>query len=101
MEDDVALFADSPLSGLRASDRATVLSASGLYDLLGVGSNSSRDELRRAYAAKAMQTHPDLRPGDAAATEQMMRLNLAWSVLSHEDTRAAYDWLENERTRAL
>jgi hypothetical protein len=101
VEGEELLFADSPLSSLRASDRATVLSASGLYELLGVSPSASRDELRKAYAAKAMQTHPDLRPGDAAATEKMIRLNQAWSVLSNEGLRTAYDWLENERTRAL
>ena len=101
IDDEESLFADSPLSSLRASDRATVLSASGLYGLLGVSPNASRDELRKAYAAKAMQTHPDLRPGDSTATEKMMRLNTAWSVLSNDALRAAYDWLEKERTVAM
>jgi hypothetical protein len=95
------LFSDSPLASLNTADRGAVLAASGLYELLGVAPVASREELRHAYAARARQTHPDLKPGDPAATERMIRLNLAWSVLGNQEMRAAYDWLEQERRRAM
>jgi len=101
VEDEEALFASSPLGDLSRSDRATVLAASGLYELLGVERSTSREEIRRAYATLARATHPDLKPGDTAATEKMAQLNAAWAVLGRDDLRAAYDWLTAEKERPL
>jgi len=98
---ETEMFQNSPLAGLNTVDRGAVLSASALYELLEVPVDASREELRRAYAARARQTHPDLKPGDPTATEQMIRLNLAWSVLGNEEMRAAYDWLERDRRRVM
>jgi len=96
-EMEECLLADSPLGQLSERERATVLSASGLYETLGVPRDATREDIRRAYASLAKRTHPDLKPDDPAATERMVRLNEAWSVLSDARMRAAYDWLEERR----
>ena len=58
------------------------------YSILGVASGASDDEVRKAYRAKAKKYHPDtLRaqglPDEMVgkATEQMARVNAAWSEI--------------------
>ncbi len=48
------------------------------YDVLGVASDASDEEIARAYKKLAKRYHPDLHPGDAAAAEQMGRVNRAY-----------------------
>jgi len=90
-------LADSPLRFLTRTQQGVVLSAGGLYELLGASSNSSLDELRAAYRACCKQVHPDLREASADASEEMIRLNGAWEILRSDRMRAAYDWLEEQR----
>ncbi|WP_413634932.1 J domain-containing protein [Microbacterium sp. OR16] len=62
------------------------LSASA-YELLGVESTVSDDELRRAYRLRLRQTHPDT-GGDAAV---FVRVQRAWELVGTAAARAAYD----------
>ncbi|MBA8815078.1 hypothetical protein FHX48_000130 [Microbacterium halimionae] len=57
------------------------------YDVLGVASDISEDDLRRAYRAKLRETHPDT-GGDAAIFVQVQR---AWELIGTPEARAAYD----------
>ncbi|MBB2975769.1 hypothetical protein FHX49_001336 [Microbacterium endophyticum] len=57
------------------------------YDVLGVATDISEDELRRAYRAKLRETHPDT-GGDAAVFVQVQR---AWELIGTPEARAAYD----------
>ncbi|PLS76449.1 MAG: hypothetical protein CYG61_01980 [Actinobacteria bacterium] len=57
------------------------------YDELGARPDATPAELRKAYRARARVLHPDA-AGDAAA---MRRLNEAWRVLGHADSRRRYD----------
>ena len=91
------VLSESPLRFLTRTQQGIVLVASGLYEVLGVSSGSSSDELRAAYRARCKQVHPDLQNGSADASEEMIRLNNAWEILRSERIRAAYDWLQ-ERT---
>jgi hypothetical protein len=58
--------------------------------ILGVASNADRDEIRRAYRAKARKLHPDL----GGSSDEMKLLNEAYEVLidlapqAQEDTLA-------------
>ncbi len=66
------------------------------YKDLGVASDASAEEIKKAYRKLARELHPDANPGDAAAEERFKRVSEAHSVLSDADKRKEYD-----ETRAM
>ncbi|WP_373407829.1 J domain-containing protein [Microbacterium esteraromaticum] len=78
--------------------------AASAYELLGVATTVSDDELRRAYRLRLRQTHPDT-GGDAAL---FIRVQRAWEQIGSSEARAAYDrgrdtggqWASAPTTRA-
>lgn len=72
-----------------------------LYDILGVKPEASLDEIRERYRFLAMAYHPDRFPNPAmrqSAEAEMKRINMAYSILSDPQQRAAYD--QKRRSRA-
>jgi len=61
------------------------------YEALGTQKGADDAELKRAYRQMAKKYHPDANPGDKAAEEKFKEVNEAYSVLSDEQKRAAYD----------
>ncbi len=61
------------------------------YAVLGVAHDATGEEIRTAYLALARRTHPDVRAGNSAATDQMQRVNLAYQTLIDSQARAALD----------
>ena len=61
------------------------------YKILGIGTDVSGDEIKRAYRKLAMKYHPDLNPGDKVAEERFKDLGEAYEVLYDEAKRAEYD----------
>ena len=61
------------------------------YALLGVSSNASADDIKKAYRKKARELHPDANPDDPEAENQFKEVSRAYEVLSDPDTRARYD----------
>lgn len=60
------------------------------YDLLGVKSTASREEIRQAYKANIAKYHPDLNKAPNANQLAAM-MNVAWETLSDPKRRAEYD----------
>lgn len=61
------------------------------YEILGLTSNATNDDIKRAYRRLARQFHPDLNPGDKAAEERFKDIGEAYDVLSDTEKRAQYD----------
>jgi len=66
------------------------------YQVLGVNSDVSAAEIKRAYRRLAKEQHPDAQVhngnGDShSATQEMMLINEAYSTLMDKDKRAEYD----------
>ena len=61
------------------------------YEVLGVGSEASADEIKKAYRGLAKKYHPDMNPGDKEAEVKFKEVNEAYAVLSDEEKRAKYD----------
>jgi curved DNA-binding protein CbpA len=62
-----------------------------LYAELGLLPDATDSEIRVAYRARALASHPDLNPSDPEAQSRMARLNMAAKVLLEPALRRAYD----------
>ena len=55
------------------------------YKVLGVPRDASKDEIKRAYRAKAKEYHPDLHPDDPLAADKMNEINEAYDMLNNPE----------------
>jgi molecular chaperone DnaJ len=61
------------------------------YKSLGVASDASDSEIKKAYRKLAKDLHPDKNPGDAKAEQRFKEVSEAYSVLSDTAQRKEYD----------
>lgn len=59
------------------------------YNILGVGRNASKDDIKKAFRRLSLKYHPDKNPGDSG--EKFKEINEAHSVLSDDEKRTEYD----------
>ncbi|MEK9751896.1 MAG: DnaJ C-terminal domain-containing protein [Rhodospirillaceae bacterium] len=62
-----------------------------LYDVLGVTSKASPEDIKKAYRRLARERHPDRDPDNPYAEEEFKRLGEAYSILSDPVQRAQFD----------
>lgn len=56
------------------------------YEVLGVSSNDSKEEITKAYRKLAKKYHPDLNQGDVDATRKMSEINAAYQQIKSGKT---------------
>lgn len=61
------------------------------YKVLGVDTNATAEEIRKAYRKLARKYHPDVNPENQAAHKKFQEINEANEVLSDPDKRKKYD----------
>ena len=71
----------TPGDGSRSADEMRAL------DVLGLESDVTFDEVKKAWRSKAKEVHPDVRPGDADAARAFQAYQLAYEVLRQAEER--------------
>jgi curved DNA-binding protein len=61
------------------------------YQLLEIGKDASKEEIKKAYRKLARKYHPDLNPNDQEAQKKFQAINEANEVLSDPEKRKKYD----------
>lgn len=68
---------------------------SSLYDVLGIRTGASGQEIKAAYRRLARVLHPDVASGsvmrESSSAEEFIRVHAAYSTLSDPEKRANYD----------
>jgi molecular chaperone DnaJ len=61
------------------------------YEVLGVSSSASADEIKSAFRKLARQYHPDVNPNNPEAEEKFKEIGAAYGILSDEEKKAQFD----------
>jgi curved DNA-binding protein CbpA len=62
-----------------------------LYEILGLGSGATQEQVKAAFHRLAKASHPDVNADDATAEKRFKEINHAYEILSNPGSRAIYD----------
>lgn len=65
------------------------MSIGNLYEKLGIKSNATQDEIKKAYRELAMKHHPDRNNGKETA--EFIEIKVAYEILSDPEARKVYE----------
>ncbi|XP_058792274.1 dnaJ homolog subfamily C member 17 [Phymastichus coffea] len=71
-----------------------------LYEIIGIASTATVEEIKKAYRKQALKCHPDKNPDNPKAAEEFRQLTKVLEVLTDVSARAAYDKILNAKTQA-
>ncbi|XP_037441252.1 chaperone protein dnaJ GFA2, mitochondrial-like, partial [Triticum dicoccoides] len=77
------------------------VNARDYYGVLGVSSDASASDIKKAYYGLAKKFHPDTNKDDSGAEKKFQEVNRAYEVLKDDDTRETYDQLGVEAYERL
>ncbi|MCF6376105.1 molecular chaperone DnaJ [Nocardioides KLBMP 9356] len=69
------------------------------YQVLGIASDASAADVKKAYRKLARENHPDSNPGDAAKHEKFKAVAEAYDVVGDEAKRKKYDEFRSLQSR--
>jgi|SRR5215211_2285188 curved DNA-binding protein CbpA len=61
------------------------------YELLGLSTDASQDDIQKAHRKLVRQEHPDANPENPQAEERFKQIQKAYEVLSDPEKRREYD----------
>ncbi len=61
------------------------------YEILGIPTTATREEIKGAFRKHALQFHPDRNPGNKDAEDRFKKGNESYEILSDSDKRREYD----------
>jgi curved DNA-binding protein CbpA len=68
------------------------------YQLLGLSTNASPEDIKKAFRRLAFLYHPDRNPGNTTEAEvKFKKINEAYEVLGNDQRRRQYDYLTGYR----
>jgi len=82
---------DGPAGNAYKPKKRHEVAETDLYDTLGVPTDATESDIKRAYYRLAKENHPDKNKDDPLATERFQKLGLAYQVLGSDNTRELYD----------
>lgn len=62
------------------------------YKVLGVSSDASQDEIKKAFRRGSLKHHPDKNQGDKSSEEKFKEINEAYTVVGDTEKRKQYDF---------
>jgi DnaJ-class molecular chaperone len=65
------------------------------YNILGVGENATKDEIKKAYRSLQMKHHPDKNPNNPEAFKMTQKINEAYETLGDDQRKEEYDMMRN------
>jgi len=72
-----------------------------LYSILELETNSSHDDIRKAYKKLALKYHPDKNPLDPGSAEKFHSVSMAYEILSDPIQRKKYDAMNPKKKQTI